>query len=249
MKKCGFVCLVTLAFALSASATLVNLGPGSFTPSAPVITFSEFALGTTNPTYNFTALPGLGNVTVTFAGSFQGQSIVACATCLPGVLTLSGTPNNPLTLGTGTTIITNDGSNPTSPVLSGSPEFNGPISVLFSTPVAGVGLTGGYFDGLNSTSITAFDVNGNALGSITNSTLGLQFYGLADTTGANVISGISFYVTGNEPFGFAIDNLTFGAKADIVPVPSVPEPASVLLMASGLLCVGGLNRRKRKYAM
>jgi hypothetical protein len=127
----------------------------------------------------------------------------------------------------------NDGASPTTPVLSGNPIFNGPISVLFSTPVAGVGLTGGYFDALFSTTIEAYDALGNSLGSITNSQLGFEFYGLADDSGMNVIKGISFYITGSEPAGFEIDNLTFGAAGAIV--PEIPEPSTLLLTAFGLL--------------
>ena len=65
--------LVLICSTLTASqsyAVLIDLGAGSFTPAASVITFSEVSLGTVNPVYNFTAVPGLGNVTVSFAGFF-----------------------------------------------------------------------------------------------------------------------------------------------------------------------------------
>ncbi len=224
-------------------AALIDLGPGSFTPAAPVITFSEVALGTVNPVYNFTALPGLGNVTVSFGGFFNGQ---AATGGFP--VTLSDTtPTGPLALNplAPSTKTVNDGASTTSPVLSGTPTFNGPISVLFSVPVAGVGLKGGYFDALHSTTIEAYDANGNSLGSITNSVTGFEFYGLADSTGANVIKGISFYITGSEPAGFEIDNLTFGAADVIVPVNPVPEPTAFILLAMGLLGVARFVRSKR----
>jgi len=47
----GLALAASLLTAGSANATLVNLGPGSFTPAASVITFSEVPLGTVNPTY------------------------------------------------------------------------------------------------------------------------------------------------------------------------------------------------------
>jgi len=224
-----------------AGATLVDLGPGSFTPVAPMITFDEVAYGTVNPVINFTALPGLGDVTVSFASHFVGQVRSGS-----GVVTLNPhDPTGPLTLdSTGTVDIRNDGANPTSPVLSGSPTFNGPISILFSTPVAGVGLTGGYFDAINGTTIEAYDAAGSILGSITNSQTGLEFYGLADSTGANVISGISFFITGSEPYGFAIDNVTFGAAGDI-PDITVPEPLTVGAFLLGVTSLGGYLRRRR----
>ena len=226
-----------LTFGLSsAQAVLVNLGPGSFTPAATVITFSEFAVNTINPVYSLPA-GSLGTVGVTFAGSFVGQTITG-----GGVKTLTGSPTGPLTLGAGDTFITTDGANPTSPVLSGTPLYNGPISVLFSVPVSAVGLSGGYFDAINSTSITAFDSNGAALGTITNSKTGIEFYGLADSSGAAVIKGISFYITGNEPAGFVIDNLTFGG-AEVV-VGRVPDAGSTLLFFSAVLGAMAAFRRR-----
>lgn len=227
-------------FACTASAALVNLGPGSFTPLAPKITFSEIAYGSVNPVYNFTGLPTLGDVTVSFGTYFQGQTPT-----IGSPRTLTGTPTGPLTLVTEDhgTFIQSDGANPTSPVLSGNPIFNGPISILFSKPVVGVGLDGGYFDALHSTTIQAYDAAGNVLGSITNSQLGIEFYGLADSGGAS-ISGISFYITGPEPAGFAIDNVTFGAKADVI-IPSAPDAGSTLVMLGAALAgLLGLARRR-----
>jgi hypothetical protein len=160
------------------------------------------------------------------------------------VVTLTGSPSNPLTLFTGSnpTQIVNDGANPTSPVLSGTPTFNGPISVFFSVDVAAVGLDGGFFDAANSTTIEAFDRQGNSLGSVTNNGTGIEFFGLLDANGQNTIAGISFYITGNEPAGFAIDNLTFGA-ASVVGI--VPVPASAVLMGlGGIGCLGARLRRK-----
>jgi hypothetical protein len=132
-----------------------------------------------------------------------------------------------------TTFITNDGTSDSNPVLSGSPQFNGPISILFSKPVAGVALKGGFFDNPHSTSVEAFDASGTSLGILSNSVTGFQFYGLADSTGNAVISGLSFFVTGNEPAGFEIDNVTFGSGQAFTPVPEASTP---ILIAS--VCIG-----------
>lgn len=233
--------LVTgLGFTSSADAAVVNLGPGSFTPLAAQIEFDEMALGTVNPSLTVAA-GSLGNVTVSFAGAFVGQTVSAG---FPATLT-DTSPTGPLTLDAATKVFTSNDSAPgaTSPVLSGTPTFNGPISVLFSTGVAAVGLKGGFFDAVGSTSITAFDANGTALGTVLNSQTGFEFFGLAESSGQNLIRGISFYITGSESFGFGIDNLTFGA-AEVVPeLPqAVPVPAAVW---GGLALLGGMGLTKR----
>ena len=104
-----------------------------------------------------------------------------------------------------------------------------------------MGLDGGFFNQVNSTTIQAYDSMGNVLGSITNSKTGIEFYGLMDSSGLNVIQGISFFITGPEPFGFNIDNVTFGAGGGGGGI--VPLPAGVFLLGSALVRLG-LQRKK-----
>jgi hypothetical protein len=240
-------CLAIVAAAMlapGAEAALVNLGPGSFTPMAPVIEFDEVPLGTTNPSFTFNGIPGLGDVTVTFGGHFLGQ---AAGGGFPVTLT-DTTPTGSLALDPAapeTRTVNDAAPGATSPVLSGAPTFNGPISVLFSVPVAAVGLKGGFFDADHSTTIEAFDTDGNSLGAITNSMTGFEFYGLKDSSGLSLIRGISFYITGDEPAGFQIDDLTFGSAQQIV--VATPAPAGMLLVAlgAGIAAVLGLARGRK----
>jgi hypothetical protein len=240
------------AFANTANAALVLIGPGAFTPQATAINFGEVALGSVNPHYSL-ATTSLGTVDVDFDGYFVGQSAVGGA-----VVTLGdNTPTSGVALAldpaSPNTFTSNDGApGATSPVLSGSPIFNGPISVLFSKNVAAVGLKGGFFDSVASTSIEAYDALGNSLGIVQNTATGFNFFGLADSSGAAVIRGISFYITGPENAGFAIDNLTFGSGAEVtIPGgPGVPEASTVAAGIALAGLVGGtwLRRRTRAQA-
>jgi hypothetical protein len=236
--------LLAIALMAAPAKSQVNfLGPGSFTPAAPVVTFSEFALGTVNPHYSFLGIPGLGDVSLDFGGAFVGQTTGPIYA--GGPIGISGSPTGPLALDPSSpqTYITTDGASPDSPILSGTPQYNGPISILFSTPVAAVGLTGGYFDAIHSTYLEAFDVNGNSLGSVYNTQTGLEFFGAVTQSGLNEIAGVSFHITASEPAGFGIDNLTFGSGQQVV---GVPEPASLLLLIPGILGMAMFRRRERE---
>ena len=210
----------------SVTPSIFRIDENSFIASASTITFDEFSLSATNPSKVFENIPGLGNVTVSFGTNFIGQIRSG-----NGVVTLSDSdPDGSLQLDSNAPNVftANDGANSASPVLSGSPIFNGPISILFSQPVATVGLTGGYFDAVGATTIEAYDANGNPLGSVANSKTGFEFFGLGTENGGNVIAGISFFITGNEPAGFAIDNVKFGTINAIKPrITLAVDPAIV----------------------
>lgn len=232
-----------------ASAGILRINEAAFIAGAGLITFSEKPLGTLNPTY----LPGdyaggAGSPTVNFQGFFAGQSLGAILTCPAGAALsgcVIGSPSDPLTLASSSpnTQIVSDGANPTSPVLSGTPTFNGPIAVLFDLDVAGVGLDGGFFNAIGGTAITAFDRHGVVLGSVTNTGLGIEFLGLVTDNGLAGIAGLLFSLVGAEPAGFAIDNVRFGLAGQVIVPGAVPEPASLALLAIGLLGFAGLRRK------
>lgn len=240
----------TFGLSQAAQAAIIRIDQSAFTPDAGLITFSEFADGTQNPAYTAADYGGAaGAPTITFGGFFAGQGFSAnpgvdCpggapSGCISGIPTalLSLDPASPATF------ITGDGSNPTSPVLSGNPLFNGPVSILFDKDVAGIGLDGGFFDAPTSTAIRAFDRNGVLLGEVSNIGTGIEFLGLVTDNGANQIAGLQFSLIGPEPAGFAIDNLRFGTQGQVNPPNKVPEPTTIL----GTLLAGyGVHRLKKQ---
>lgn len=112
--------------------------------------------------------------------------------------------------------IATDSANPTSPVLSGTPQFTGPITGCFVHPTTGQGtvrrqfsLDAGYFDSIGSTQITWFDGKGNQLGSVTNSAFGIEHFTITVPFGTTGIHCWTVAAVGSEPAGFAVDNVSF----------------------------------------
>ena len=233
-------------YANFATAGVVQVGEGDFVAGSGLITFSEFALGAVNPHYDAVDYGGVaGSTSVDFDGWFMGQGLspdpgfdcpgAAASACIVGP------PGDPLMLDPSSpdTFIVDDSANPTSPVLSGTPRFNGGIAVLFSIDQFGVGFDGGFFDAVGSTAITAFSRDGTLLGSVSNSVTGIEFLGLVTDSGTAEIAGVFLDLVGAEPAGFAIDNIRFGVEGEVIVRPaSAPASAALLLLGVyGLLRV------------
>ncbi|MEX3070555.1 PEP-CTERM sorting domain-containing protein [Vibrio alginolyticus] len=246
--------LPLLLLSINSHGGIITLSETDFNSGSGVITFSEFSLGTNNPYYTPTEYGGeASDPNVSFGGWFSGQSLSQnpSADC-PGAAAsacIIGQPSSPLSLDANSpsTFITQDGSNPTSPVLSGTPRFNGGIAVLFSEDQFGVGFDGGYFNAVTSTAITAFDRAGNLIGSVSNTVTGIEFLGLATDDGTSSIAGVFLDLVGNEPAGFAIDNIRFGQfsdiDVDIIRTP-IPEPSSWALLLIGFAVLSMRYRPK-----
>lgn len=200
---------------------VIRIDQNAFAPSAGLITFSEMGLGTENPVYKPSVYgAGADGVTVSFGGYFEGQTIAEFGQCPAGASRtgcVAGLPLSPLALSRRApfTYILDDGSNPRSPALSGSPRFNGPVTALFDRDVAGVGLAGGFFDARRTTAITVFDRQGRQIGGVTNISTGMEFLALVTEDGKERIAGVQFSLIGPEPAGFAIDDLNFAFSGQL----------------------------------
>ena len=234
------ISITTIQGAFGAAAAtadgIVRVDETAFIAGSGLITFSEVPINTENPGYAPGNYGGDDNSpVVSFGGYFQGQHISSDLECPAGAAAtgcVSGTPVAPLALDPSAPVtrVIEDGSNPTSPVLSGTPDFDGPIAILFDKDQAGVGLDGGYFDNSGGTAITAFARDGTVLGSVTNTGMGIEFLGLVTADGSNRIAGLLFSLVGAEGSGFAIDNLRFGTAEQVEPDPgsgSGPNPNPV----------------------
>ncbi len=113
--------------------------------------------------------------------------------------------------GSGPKII-NDGSNSTTPVLSGTPTLLGDMTGTFMMPgsttpgvVNSFMLDAGFFNAIGETTLAWYDINGNLIGSVTNTQLGIETFAI----NAADIASWNISATVNEGGGFAIDNLSF----------------------------------------
>ena len=230
---------LTIALLLASAAApalaqdaVVRIEERQFKAGAGRITFSEVGVGAVNPVYPPRQYGGgADSPTVRFAGYFRGRFIATPAQCPPGAARtgcLGGTPSAPLRLDMDSpeTKVQNDGSAPAGsrPGLGGTPTWNGPIAIHFDRDVAAVGLDGGYFNAAGGTAITVYDRQGRVLGRTTNRGTGFEFLGLATRDLSPRIAGLEFHLVGNEPAGFGVDNIRFGAPAQI-DLPGVRPPA------------------------
>jgi PEP-CTERM motif len=233
---------VSALFAAQANSAVVRISEAAFVAGAGLITFSEKPIGTVNPVYTAAQYGGgVGSPTVSFGGFFAGQALGTAGTCPAGAALTGCVVGNPTSV-----LSLADSAFPSSPTLSGTPRFNGPIGILFDTDQAGVGLQAGFFDAIGGTAITAFARDGTIIGQVVNLALGIEFLGLVTSDNTNAIAGLLFSLVGAEPQGFNIDNVRFGVAGQVVnPGPQVPLPGSLALLGIGALGLLSLRKKAR----
>ncbi len=100
-------------------------------------------------------------------------------------------------------------------------------------------------DGAGTITFEAFDENGVSLGTVIGNHADGSFLGtIADDRfyGATNSGGISRITISNSSGGIEVDDLQYGRRGTI---SAVPEPASLLLLGSGLVLLAGAALRRR----
>jgi hypothetical protein len=137
-----------------------------------------------------------------------------------------------------------DESNPTSPVLSGVPRFEGAIEGYFVNPltsspqtIASFTLDVGYIDNYDSVVVEAFDADGNEVQTAVANNLGINTLTLT----YQGMASFSVHEVAEEPNGFAIDNLSIDPAGDPVAIGSVASMGDSYSSGEGLLLGQGTS--------
>lgn len=233
---------LAVAMASPTMAQVSQVSPGSLTATG-LVTFDDVAGGDA-PGTNYNALFVSGNVA--FGERFQGQTLVPSGT----FDTLTGAPTAGLTLLTGATDQNLNIFTFSTQVLTGLgplgfPDFDaigeGAIALRFGLPQSQFGfeLVGG---GGGTAEVNFYAIDGSLIDSINLTGLSDQAYAFLRDGNVADIAGIT--ITNNDASGIGFDNLRYNTiGGDPLPT-STPEPASLVLLAAGLVALGAARRRR-----
>ena len=243
--------IVVVVMTISSSNAAVYMAAMEDNPGPGMIDFTT--MGEINPQIT------TGGTTVSFGSLFVGQSLGK----MPNEV-IDNSPIGPLRLDPNAPDVGTLFEISAREVVLGGAD-NGtylttPLAMLFADPVREVSFDLGHLDGPGTTTIEAFDIDGNSLGQFSNFEAGWQSVRLADASGQELISGVSIYVPehGMDWEGFAIDHISFsfsesggGDVGDPDDPDVIPEPTTLAIWSTfaGIGCVGSwLNSRRRKQS-
>ena len=209
--------VTTLILFASNSQAAISLGSPDDCDDGFQVVFD--ALNDVNPSYTVTGVPIYDTVTVSFGSRFEGQTLGSSDNSLDNT-----SPSNPLTLATDPIVKTSfDLANAMDIVLGGE-NFKTPIAILFDNPVSHVCFNLGHLDVDSPTLIETFTAAGDSLGAVNNLAPGTNRVSVTDSSGNNVISGISIYVPDGamDWEGFGIHDLAFDVNV-------IPEPGTFVI--------------------